>query len=81
MFYFFLWQTMDPQGGRVVRYTGGINFANRGHFKNRIFKLLNIDPKKMNYKPNSTGPDMNKVYSLESIEKVSISQIPSRSSK
>lgn len=61
-------QTVDPQGGKIVRYCGGINFANRGHFKNKIFKLLNIDPKRVNCK--SKNPDSNKVFSLESIEKV-----------
>ncbi len=58
-------QTIDPQGGKIIRYAGGINFANRGYFKDGIYSLLSIRP----MKPLPEGT--NKVYSIEKTEKVS----------
>lgn len=60
-------QTVDPPGGKIVRYSGGINFANRGYFKEGIYSLLNIHPKKILKEGSNVN---NKVYSIEIIEKV-----------
>ncbi|XKL65796.1 hypothetical protein PGB90_009216 [Kerria lacca] len=57
-------QTLDPSGGKIIRYTGGINFANRGYFKNDVYNLLNIRSKDILHN------DSNKIYSIDTVYKV-----------
>lgn len=59
-------QTIDPPGGKIVRYAGGINFANRGYFKDGLYNLLNIHPKKIQQTANRS----NRIYSIETVDKV-----------
>lgn len=57
---------MEPQNGKIVRYIGGVNFANRGYFKDGIYNVLNLRTKDFCKLANKS----NKIYSIESVEKV-----------
>lgn len=58
--------TVDLQGIRIIHYAGGLNFANRGFFKNEIYKLIDTTPKKIIERQNQRKQQngVNCVYSV-----------------
>lgn len=45
--YFLNLQTTELRGIKIFHYCGGLNFANSGHFKLKVFKLVDVTPQKI----------------------------------